>query len=343
MHYVSKSLFKTLLPLLSTIAVLVACGGGGGGGDAAPAPSASTPVAVTPTPTPTPVTPTPRPLDQPDFELRPNTGTVKVGESLVLDLVDCSVVIAGARKCRKNGEDLVLVEGVASNWAVNGIVGGNSTVGTIVGTNVGATYKAPASKPAPASVSVSAKVAGDITFPLLIVVANLTIVDTAAYRGTVSYTVDLPGYKADVVAEVAWTLVYEDSVVRNYIPSGTMRGTVQVPNCDLVTASVPINESRLLPNGNWSEVPLVVFTSQSPTPNRYFFYLDNDQNSTANFTCVDKDGKRTTGNLPPQFSHTNISCGNPSNLPSYSTADVLEGSASCPLYGLTSSWRFVKQ
>lgn len=127
---------------------------------------------------------------------------------MVLDLVECAGGGAGsARTCAKNGEGLVLVEGRASNWAVNGIVGGNSTVGTIVGTELGATYKAPASKPAPALVAVSAKVTGDPGFPILTVVANLTITDMAAYRGTINYDLKLPatGPLAKGVANIAWT------------------------------------------------------------------------------------------------------------------------------------------
>ena len=341
MHYVSKSLFKTLLPLLSTIAVLVACGGGGGGGDAAPAPSASTPVAVTPTPTPTPVTPTPRPLDQPDFELRPNTGTVKVGESLVLDLVDCSVVIAGARKCRKNGEDLVLVEGVASNWAVNGIVGGNSTVGTIVGTNVGATYKAPASKPAPASVSVSAKVAGDITFPLLIVVANLTIVDTAAYRGTISYDLKLPatGPLAKGVANIAWTTAGGLPDVSYYEPSGTMTGVFYLlPACDPLTATIPIapnirNSSRLN-----------VFNTLAATPNTLNFTIGGDKNTILTFTCTDPaTGRRSQVPAPANNFSMSVGsiCTGSGDVP-FTDEAHLTGTDVCSLTG-TVTWDFLKQ
>ena len=73
-----------------------------------------------------------------------------------------------------------------SDWSVNGVVGGNSTIGTIKGNRDTAIYTAPA-KPTPNTVAVSAKV--NLTGsqnPL--VVSNITISDLSKYTGTVKFS-----------------------------------------------------------------------------------------------------------------------------------------------------------
>ncbi len=265
---------------------------------------------------------------------------------MVLDLVDCTGVIAGIRTCRKNGENLVLVEGIASNWAVNGIVGGNSTVGTIVGTNLGATYKAPASKPAPASVSVSAKVAGDATFPLLIVVANLTITDTAAYRGTINYDLSIgPNNSiATGVANIDWTSAGGFPDVSYYAPSGTMTGIFRAGlpsyDCNEITATVPIAPDFR----NGTSTALVVFNATAGIPNSLNFQIKGDKSTVLTFNCKRKSDGSTLV-YPVNGSNYNIivpGCLTATGGVPFTNESRLTGTFSCP-GGNTFSWDFLKQ
>ncbi len=248
---------------------------------------------------------------------------------MVLDLVECAGGGAGsARTCAKNGEGLVLVEGRASNWAVNGIPGGNSTVGTIVGTELGATYTAPASKPAPASVAVSAKATGDPSFPNLTVVANLTITDTVnnTYQGNVSYATVYNASTGDPLfafkgqANVVWTLRFNDFGRRIYVASGTITGTYDLS--DSVQSCTPVNITTPI-TGPFNELEI------DTNKGSYSFNLNGDENVKVTTTCKVKGFNSTNDQVIKGNSvHMGVrgcSYAEPPELLLYSDLDRLSG------------------
>jgi hypothetical protein len=130
-------------------------------------------------------------------------------------------------------DDLVPL-GTFSDWSVNGITGGNSTVGTVVKTEPNASaarYTAPATAPQqnPVAVSVRAK---DRRGGTQLLVSNITI--GATWYGTVTITQGT--YSSE--AEVIWTAVARYQNLETYSPSGTVHYTPETdygPVCDFVS------------------------------------------------------------------------------------------------------------
>jgi hypothetical protein len=142
-------------------------------------------------------------------QLRPPSASVKTGETLTLTAVECwteeeeLAPLPGEQlaplpprfDCDPAGEQLAPLPLTLSNWSVNGIGGGNSTVGTVSAQGVTATYRAPSVRPDPSTVAVSVDVSnlklGSQTFAKTVLVSNVTIVDAgevATWRGPVTFS-----------------------------------------------------------------------------------------------------------------------------------------------------------
>jgi hypothetical protein len=91
------------------------------------------------------------------ISLQPESSLILVKKSRFITLQECLAVKASVIEyrfestCEPRDPD-------GEVWAVDGVPGGNATVGTIVGSRYGATYTAPARKPTPNVVKVSVKV-----------------------------------------------------------------------------------------------------------------------------------------------------------------------------------------
>lgn len=142
-------------------------------------------------------------------QLRPPSASVRIGDTLTLTVIDCYTeeeelaplpVVPGEEElaplpgprfdCDPSGEQLAPLPLKLSNWSVNGIGGGNSTVGTVsAGADYSATYTAPSMRPDPSTVAASveaSKVKLDgRTFAKATLVSNVSIVgEIETYRGT---------------------------------------------------------------------------------------------------------------------------------------------------------------
>jgi hypothetical protein len=137
-------------------------------------------------------------------QLRPPKASVKTGETLTLTAVECwteeeeLAPLPGEEQlaplpprfdCDPEGEQLAPLPLKLSNWSVNGIAGGNGTIGTVSAHGVAATYGAPSTKPDPSTVAVSVEASNvkldGRTFPKTILVSNITIAgEKETYRGT---------------------------------------------------------------------------------------------------------------------------------------------------------------
>lgn len=142
-------------------------------------------------------------------QLRPASASVKTGETLTLTAVECwteeeeLAPLPGEQlaplplrfDCDPEGEQLAPLPLNLSNWSVNGIGGGNSTIGTVGAHSVTATYRAPSMRPDPSTVAVSVDVSnlkfGSQTFAKATLISNVTIVDAGevtTWRGPVTFS-----------------------------------------------------------------------------------------------------------------------------------------------------------
>lgn len=125
------------------------------------------------------------------WQIRPELQSVRPGKSVQLEVKFCFVPeeIGGLTPlgyaCDVSSQELapILPTTTVTNWSVNGVVGGNATVGTVAANGVRATYTAPSSVPNANPVAVSA----EVTTPGLgktLVVSNVTVA-LQGYTGTV--------------------------------------------------------------------------------------------------------------------------------------------------------------
>jgi hypothetical protein len=97
-----------------------------------------------------------------DVRVQPSSASVRAGASLPLALIACfrEEVVSGS-----DGPRYLCREGEARRfavrrWLVNGVAGGNATVGTVLGGGPATTYQAPARAPRPGDVQVAAELDG---------------------------------------------------------------------------------------------------------------------------------------------------------------------------------------
>jgi hypothetical protein len=236
-----------------------------------------------------------------------------------------------------------------SDWSVNGVVGGNSTIGTIKGSRDTAIYTAPAKKPTPNTVAVSAKVnLKGSQNPLL--VSNITISDLSKYTGTVKFSSEagMMGVTlTDGIAEVTWTLSEELSDVRTYTASGTISAGV-------APASLPGFTCKPVPVTGTIDVTdkLVVYTDRANwNPGTYSFVLNiSDPNTQLTAKCKTDDG----GELEMPFAKTLLIAVGGNCLPDttllpvpFTDQAVLQGTFNCPgsdyFMSLDAQWTFTAE
>ena len=113
-------------------------------------------------------------------QLSPLSTTVDINDTVTFNVIGCyapnsaGTFVLG-HKC--DTETASLTTSV-KEWAVNGIVGGNATVGTISGSGLSATYTAPAQKPSPGTVDVTARLdSSKLTSRNAVVFSHVTITE----------------------------------------------------------------------------------------------------------------------------------------------------------------------
>jgi hypothetical protein len=125
------------------------------------------------------------------IQLVPGSGVLKTGQSLTLQLAVCTVdddpnnpldgVIGDCSKLSLSGQ--------AKNWSVNGLAGGNSSVGRLAVDSLkgSAVYTAPAQLPSRNPVAVSVEWSHP-SFGQTLMVSNITVQQESAWQGTITYT-----------------------------------------------------------------------------------------------------------------------------------------------------------
>lgn len=157
------------------------------------------------------------------FQLRPPMGAVDLERQLMLEVDFCQTqqvtdeLYTLLAACEAN--ELFPV----TRWSVNGISGGNQSVGSVDEVAPGAAvYTAPARKPASNPVAVSAETTVGRT--RIVLVANINVGKPSKWVGTVKteFTDDEPGVSSlsmQTFAEVTFT--WEDAA-SEYVPAGTV-------------------------------------------------------------------------------------------------------------------------
>ena len=208
------------------------------------------------------------------FQLIPASARVAVGRSQSLALNFCETVDLGdeltalMKQCSAESGAVTV-----SAWAVNGVPGGNATVGTVAASGrYGATYNAPANKPSPNLVAVSATLGrGSDKYQ---VVSSITIVEDSWSGRTVATTEFFR-----LTADVKWTLLRTNGNISTYQPSGT--ASVVDFHCPATPASAPISASDgilMVDNSTnpstWSGAGATVWTAAHACPAPEVSYSD---------------------------------------------------------------------
>ncbi len=208
------------------------------------------------------------------FQLIPASARVAVGRSQSLALNFCETVDVGddltalMKQCNAESGAVTV-----SAWAVNGVSGGNATVGMVAASGrYGATYVAPANKPSPSLVAVSATLGrGTDKYQ---VASNITIVDDS-WSGSTTATTDL--FSATV--QIKWTLLTTSGNVSTYQPSGT--ASFVDFHCPSTPVSAPIgpNDGLLMVDNStnpptWSGAGATVWTVMHACPPPEVSYSD---------------------------------------------------------------------
>jgi hypothetical protein len=217
------------------------------------------------------------------LNLRPGRADVATGGTLGLAVQYCSQTVPGDGPADDDLVALVItcsdisIVGPTSTliWQVNGVTGGNSTVGTIAATgDWDATYTAPQSQPAANPVAVSVRLGNDIFVSHIRVIGD-------GWTGTV--TAEL-GEGEKIVANVVWK------------PTGTIanRETFEVHSGSVVytpsTSPVGPNCSNESVNPNTVTMPPVLFGSlsidHSTTPAKFSGTGTTALQTTVSWVCA---------------------------------------------------------
>jgi hypothetical protein len=289
------------------------------------------------------------------YQLQPGSKILATNATQILRVVNCAPATGGpddlaplVNTCEGIYDGEVVSPATVSDWSVNGVVGGNSIVGTIKGNRDTAIYTAPAKKPTPNTVAVSAKMklTGSLNST---VVSNITITDLSKYTGTVKFssTAGMAGvHVTDGMAQVTWTLIEDLPDVRTYTASGTISAGLAPALQGFTCTPVPVSGKIDVKD------KLVVYTDRSRwNPGTYAFVLNiDDPNTMLTAKCESEDGGvmefplakqilvGVGGNCLPDTTPRPVAFENPAEL---------QGTFDCPasdfFASLSARWSFVAE
>lgn len=190
------------------------------------------------------------------LQILPASATVRLDQQQFLTTVVCGAGPDPAnpsappvlRQCR----DALLAQVRTPNWSVNGIAGGNATVGTVNSSTIFGNYRAPGAVPAQNPVAVSAQVddpAGRATL-----VSNIRVVDyVTVFEGTASGGFELTALGAETYGELHANLrfTYNENFsvpgrIRHYDGTGTAHARARPFGCDDGAVTVPVSQATLV-------------------------------------------------------------------------------------------------
>ena len=281
-------------------------------------------------------------------QIFPRSADVRVNETAALRVVDCYPAQVGeddlaplGYDCATDDEDAPISLAIISDWAVNGVAGGSSEVGTVTSREGrDATYKAPASKPASNPVAVSARTSfGGGGGGKILIVSNLNVIDDApSYAGSVSWESPVNNFTGGS-ASVTFTIAQRYNSTDAYIGRGTISATLTLPDCAPAQVSSALRAAEDL--DDWHlESYLEVRNAQDDHPNTFEFMLIGEPTMTA-VTCGESSGQYT---LEYEVSLLTLAtfCP-PAGYPAYSDPAVLTGAYACAGSNQDASFTFTRQ
>ena len=194
------------------------------------------------------------------YRLVPDSTTVSVGHAVPFE-VQMAFDILGVRVGRMDRPVLgttwstlspSLAGSKLSDWGVNGIPGGNDTVGTFERFSDGQLgkfgYTAPGDKPNPDVVTASVTVSEQGMSGVLR--ARITITDIETYVGTMTFSVSRGDLQiSNGQASVTWTRYEDSGDVRRYVPTGIISADI-VPARAARPCTRPSPSLRRSPEGS---------------------------------------------------------------------------------------------
>lgn len=212
------------------------------------------------------------------YYFKPPNATVRVGKTQTF--VPYAQVLERPKGCPKTAPDEELApvmplrclipltseypftnskDDFARIWNVNGVLFGNSTVGTITrSSGSGAVYTAPDKKPSPDTVTVSFQSINTDTLDNVSIKppAKVKIIEDfmSSYTGSVAFSESTSTGQGNL----NWKIVENfPNELAKYETTDSLQVTVNSPNCAPVTASVPVSGAMIVfdPVGNGTSNP----------------------------------------------------------------------------------------
>lgn len=269
------------------------------------------------------------------WQLRPGSAKVKTGQTQRLDVRYCHYVateeqelVGVMAECQESG-----ITPMLGPWAVNGVSGGSSAVGTVTASEATGTYTAPSKVPDANPVAVSVEL-NPLQHGKVLLVANIDVVGGSGYSGTFSFTTKQNSYDLEGTdGTVEWAVTSDTPERHEYKPSGTVRlkFTSTDPQCQPVEGVYPIEEGEL-----------VIHRPGAPTfANQYTFSVR--LTPTVTLQCKGSDAKPFTMQFQiPAIMQVGFCDG--ATMPTYVDESTIAGNGACSGVGIESStWSFTKQ
>jgi hypothetical protein len=269
--------------------------------------------------------------------LQPLAKTVKPGEPVELKLSNCYPVKVSTDPNGWRGYTCSNYWGAdesAQEWFVNGITGGDGTVGTIKGDSDSARYSAPGKPPSPSTVNASVKLTngeGDDAQNVELF-SQITISEPGDFTGKITIGWTTMGQPFTITIDDATLTLKDDGMDEtNYTMSGTAK----------------ISPSTFTIGGN---VYLIADAVEKPFSDEYGFKVRKLPQPAARWGYAEMwtytSGGSPLGIVVNFATKTGYGCGGIFDVP-VASLDNIDGqyTMSCmePTYGGTAIWEFTKQ
>ena len=297
------------------------------------------------------------------FYLKPSKVTVKVGATQ--GLTAYAQVVQNIKKDPKCGvappigaDDLTPLcqlrevtreypftndkDGFTRAWLVNGVLGGNSTVGTVTKNGgSGAIYTAPTKKPSPDTVTVTFQSVNIDTLDSVAPIASVKITDDViqTYSGSLSFSgSNSAGVSYTGQGNVTWSLVEDlPNDLAKYEATGSLQATTTYEDCTPAAASVPVAGTMIVYDP-------VRGGAGDPFASKYWFALFSSASILATAQC----GTPPKATQVPVTFQATIACPEVPTLPTaptYLDIALLESSGSwpCSVFSTTANWSLKAQ
>ena len=232
-------------------------------------------------------------------------------------------------------------DGFVRFWSVNGIRGGNATLGTISpSSGSGATYTAPDKKPSPDTVTVSFTSLNNDTLSVADPEAKVKITDgfLSSYTGSVGFSGSISEVTYTGQGNLNWKIVENlPNDLAKYETTDSVQVTANYPDCAPVSAGVPVTGTMIV-------FDPVRGGPGDPYPTKYWFGLSPAERIIVTGQCGQPP--RPTQLIVWPFGVTTVCPENPTlpDAPKYTDLAKLAGSGSwkCSLTGFdnTVNWDF---